>query len=199
MNLDPRKEALSSSHRARELGHHQSGFTLIELMMAIFLLMAVLAIALPVVVQSLQTEPRISNRAARISEARVLVERVARELRQGSVVETATTSTISFRTLVRRTVCGGGTLPTASTPAILCRVTYTCTGGICMRLEQNSDGTGGGAPARMVEGLLSNAVFTYLPNATDPTYVEVRFEMPADNGNDSITLEDGIDLRNAPS
>ena len=40
------------------------------------------------------------------------------------------------------------------------------------------------------------AVYDY---ATDPTYVEVRFEMPADNGNDSITLEDGIDLRNAPT
>jgi type II secretory pathway pseudopilin PulG len=199
MNLDARKEALRSSNRVRKLGHHQGGFTLIELMMAIFLLMAVLAIALPVVVQSMQTEPRISNRAAKISEARVLVERVARELRQGSVVETASSNTISFRTYVRRTACGGGTLPTASTPAILCRVTYACSGGICTRLEQNSNGTGGGTPTRMVEGLLSNAVFTYLPNASAPSYVEVRFEMPAENGNDSITLEDGIDLRNAPS
>ena len=115
------------------------------------------------------------------------------------MVETASSNAISFRTYVRRTACGGSTLPTATTPAIVCRVTYSCSAGICTRLEQNSDGTGGGTPARMVRAFSPDAVFTYLPNATDPTYVEVRFEMPADNGNDSITLEDGIDLRNAPT
>jgi type II secretory pathway pseudopilin PulG len=174
----------------------ERGFTLVELMIAISLLMAVLAIAMPVLVQALRTEPKISNRAAKIGEARTLAERVTRELRQGGVVNTATSTTISFRTYVRRTICGGNVVSASNVPATRCRVTYTCSGGVCTRLEQSEAGTGG-SPVRMVEGLLSDAVFTYYPTTTDPSYVTVRFALPAEGGEDAITVEDGAGLRNA--
>jgi type II secretory pathway pseudopilin PulG len=175
----------------------ERAFTLVELMVAIALLIAVLAIAMPVLVQALRTEPKISSRAAKIGEARVLADRVTRELRQGGVVFTATSTTITFRTYVRRTTCGGNVVSAADVPATRCRVTYSCAGGICTRTEQNDGGTAGGSPVRMVEGLLSNAVFSYYPSAADPGYVTVRFALPAEDGEDAITVEDGADLRNA--
>jgi type II secretory pathway pseudopilin PulG len=174
----------------------QSGFTLVEYMVAIGLLMAVLAIAMPVIVQAMRTEPQISTRSAKIAEARVLAERFTRELRQGGVVFAATSNSITFRTYVRRTSCGSNQTPASNVPAIRCRVTYSCSGGICTRTEQNDLGTGG-SPVRMVDGLLSDLVFTYSPSPDDPTYVTIRLALPAAGGEDAITLEDGAGLRNA--
>jgi prepilin-type N-terminal cleavage/methylation domain-containing protein len=184
---------LRSSRLSRE-----GGFTLIEMMVAIALLMAVLAIAMPVLIQALKTEPKISSRAAKIGEARALADRVTRELRQGGVVYTAGASSISFRTYVRRTTCGGTVVSPSNVSATRCRVTYSCSGGVCTRIEQTEAGTGG-TPVRMVEGLLSNSVFSYYPSTTKPSYVTVRFALPADNGEDAITVEDGAGLRNAAS
>lgn len=174
----------------------QSGFTLVEYMVAIGLLMAVLAIAMPVIVQGMQTEPKISNRAAKIGEARALAERFTRELRQGGVVYSASSNAITFRTYVRRTSCGSDQVSASNVPAIRCRVTYSCSSGICTRTEQTDEGTGG-SPVRMVDGLLSDLVFTYYPTSSDPTYVTIRLALPAEGGEDAITLEDGAGLRNA--
>ena len=43
---------------------------------------------------------------------------------------------------------------------------------------------------------MSTEVFSYLPNATAPRYVEVRFSFPAEGNEDAVTLDDGIGLRN---
>ena len=104
----------------------------------------------------------------------MLADRVTRELRQGGVVFTATSTTITFRTYVRRTTCGGNVVSAAAVPATRCRVNYSCAGGICTR-----------------------TVFSYYPSAADPGYVTVRFALPAEDGEDAITVEDGTALRNA--
>ncbi len=174
----------------------EAGFTLVEYMVAISMLMAVLAIAMPTVVQGLRTEPKISHRAAQIAKARVTVERVARELRQGVSIDSATTSSVSFRTYTRHSTCGDNAALSPSLRAIQCQVTYSCTGDSCYRTEGNIDGTAGGPAVLLVEGLLSPDVFTYLPDPADPSYVEVRFSFSAEGGEDAITLDDGIELRN---
>ena len=185
-------EALHTSRTRR-----QEGVTLIELLVAIGMLVAIIGIAMPVMVQALQTEPQISSRAAQIGEARALTERVTRELRQTYAVDAATTNSISFRTYVRRSTCGATGSLDPSTPAIQCQVTYTCTSGACARTEGDPGGAaGGGTTVTMVEGLSSDAIFTYLPNTDDPEYVEIRFEFPAEGNEDAITVEDGTDLRN---
>ena len=177
--------------------HRTDGVTLVELLVAIGMLVAIVGIAMPVMVQALRTEPQISSRAAQIGEARALTERVTRELRQTYAVDAATTNSISFRTYVRRSACGSTGVPDPGTPAIQCQVTYTCTAGVCARTEADPGGAaGGGTTAVMVEGLSSSAVFTYLPNANDPEYVELRFVFPAEGNEDAITVEDGTDLRN---
>ena len=82
--------------------------TLVELLTAIALLTTLLAIAMPTVVQGLRTEPKISERAAQIAKARALVERVARELRQGYAVDSASASALTFRTYTRHANCNEG-------------------------------------------------------------------------------------------
>jgi len=47
-----------------------------------------------------------------------------------------------------------------------------------------------------VSGLSSNDVFSYSPDATDPTYVGITLVFPAENGEEAITLTDGVALRN---
>ena len=175
----------------------QDGVTLVELLVAIGMLVAIVGIAMPVMMQAVRTEPQISSRAAQIGKARALTERVTRELRQTYAVDAATTNAISFRTYVRRSACGTPGSLDPGTPAIQCQVTYTCTAGACARTEGDPGGAaGGGATAIMVEGLSSNEIFTYLPNPNDPEYVELRFEFPAEGDEDAITVEDGTDLRN---
>ena len=78
----------SARQRARRRLGSEEGVTLVDLT-AIALLTTLLAIAMPTVVQGLRTEPKISERAAQIAKARALVERVARELRQGYAVDSA--------------------------------------------------------------------------------------------------------------
>jgi type II secretory pathway component PulJ len=179
-------------HRTRPHGG-ASGHTLVELLVATSMFLALLAVGLGVLPMVLRSEPRISERAAHIQQGRALIERLTRELRQGSDVSAATSTGLTFLTYVRRTGCGNSAV---TEHAIQCRVTYSCQGGTCTRTERNPDGTGTAPPVQLVEGLQS-ALFTYLPGPTLPEYVTVRLAYPAEGGDDAITLEDGANLRNA--
>jgi hypothetical protein len=144
-------------------------------------------------------QPRISDRAASIQQGRVLVENFTRELREGFAVQTTpspTSSTITFRTYVRRAACGSSTSLTASQPAIACKVTYSCAAGTCTRTENPITGAETGQPVTMVTGLASSNVFSYLPSATAPEHVGVSLVFPAQGSEDAITISDGASLRN---
>ena len=47
-------------------------------------------------------------------------------------------------------------------------------------------------------GLTTNQVFTFSPQTPGQAYVGIRLEFPASNGDDAITLQDGVALRNPP-
>lgn len=173
----------------------EGGFTLVELLVAAATLVVVLAATLAMIPVLLRTEPEISERAAQIQKARALIERFTRELRLASSVSSATPSAVTFVTYLRRTVCGGPP-PTDGSGAIQCQVSYTCAGGACVRRE-GPPGTALPADGQvLVDGLISNDVFTYLPSATRPESVTVTLSFPAEGGDDAVTLEDGANLRN---
>jgi len=180
------------SHSTR-LRAGDGGHTLVELLIASAIFLALLSAGLAILPMVLRSEPRISERAAHIQQGRSLIERLTRELRQGSGVESATSTGLEFLTYVRRTECGNTTV---SDSAIQCRVTYSCDGATCTRTERNPDGTGTAGPVQLVDGL-QVAAFDYLPSPSTPEYVTVRLAYPAEGGDDSITLEDGVNLRNA--
>jgi len=172
---------------------HEAGFTLVELLIAGILGLVVVGAAVTVFTASIRSEPGISSRAAQIQQARTTMERLTRELRQGSGVALASPSQLSINTYVDSATCGGAPSPTA----IECRVTYSCSAGECTRSEaQPADGSAPGPAVVAVSGLSGDDVFSYSPDATDPTFVAIRLVFPAQNGEEAITLTDGVALRN---
>lgn len=169
------------------------GFTLIELLVAAAVALVIIGGSVGVVTAGLRSEPRIAERTADIQAARVAMERLTREVRQGSLVTTATSSQLSVVTNVNSATCGDA----ASAAARLCRVTYVCSAGQCTRSEADPDGAGASTPVVVVRGISADPVFTYTPSAASPTYVGVALEFPAREGDDSITLTDGVTMRNA--
>jgi type II secretory pathway pseudopilin PulG len=177
--------------RVRQRLREERGVTLVELLVAISMLMLLLAAAVPVIVSSVNHEPRLRERAGKIQQARTLVERLGRDLRSGYAVDTSTATTLAFRTFLKQTACN--TNP-SDAPAILCRVTYSCASGTCTRQVANPDGTSPGTLRTLVTGLSSSSIFTYTGSPT--SYVQVQIAFPAKGGDDAVTLSDGFRLRN---
>jgi Tfp pilus assembly protein PilW len=182
------RRVLTIRTRAREA----RGFTLPELLIATAGCLVVIVGAMTVMVSSLRSEPRIRERASEIQEARVLMERITRELRQGATVLSATDGHLELITYVASETCGGVAAPTA----LSCRVTYDCEAGTCTRVESNANGTSAGPAIIETEGLSADPVFSYLPSAASARYVSMTFAFPAASGDDSVTLNDGVTLRN---
>lgn len=188
---------MNSLKRVLRAARREDGLTLMELLWVGIVGVLVFGLGLAMLNFAVRAQPRLSDRAASIQEGRALIERLTRELRQGAEVSVATPSQLVFVTYVRRTSCGGGTVGDSTA----CQVTYSCAGGSCTRMESNPDGTGGGASDELVNGLSSDSVFSYLPSATAPEYVNVRLEFPASDEpgeeEDAVTLQDGVNLRNS--
>jgi len=182
--------------RARTITAEERGFTLPELLLATVLGLLVIGAAVTAFTSAIQSQPRINSQAAAIQQARTMMERVTRELRQGSSVPSASASQLSIVTYVHSATCGGA----ASSSSISCKVTYSCSAGACSRTEARPDGTSPGAAVQVVSGLSSTNVFSYTaPTATAPAYVGVTLAFPAKGGTDAINLTDGAALRNPGS
>jgi prepilin-type N-terminal cleavage/methylation domain-containing protein len=161
------------------LSGEESGFTLVELLVAMVLGLIILGASVMVFTSASKNQPRATSRTADIQEARTGMERVVRELRQGSLAS-GTSSQLTV-TYPQNPVCGGS-----------CTVVYTCASGNCSRTQ-------GGMTRILVTGLASNSVFGYSVCPAEPTkinYISVTMPFRASNGDDSITLTDGVRLRN---
>jgi prepilin-type N-terminal cleavage/methylation domain-containing protein len=177
----------------------EQGFTLVELLVASVIGLAILGVSVSVFTSGIRTEPRISQRAAEIQEARVMAERISRELRQGSNATSSTPSQLMILTYVPRASCGGSTVG----PATRCRIFYSCdSAGTCTRTEcgpnVSAPPVGCGSAVRVVEGLASNQVFAFTPRLPGQAFVSIDLAFPATSGDDAITIADGVALRNPP-
>jgi Tfp pilus assembly protein PilW len=178
----------------REILSEAAGFTLVELLVSTVLAMIVIGAGVMAFTASIQSQPRIDSQAHAIEQARTSMERMVRELRQGSTVSGASASQLSIVTYVDSTCAGGST-----STAIQCRVTYACSAGACTRRLAKPDGSSPTAATQVVSGLSSDNVFSYSPSATAATYVGVTLAFPAGPGHNAITLTDGATLRNRSS
>jgi type II secretory pathway pseudopilin PulG len=184
----------------------EGGFTLAELLISMTLGIIVLTTAVFVFTAGIHVQPRIQKRAMEIQQARTMSERMTRELRQGSNASvSADASQLMILTYVpRSTTCNTPSSP-GSTIA-RCRVFYRCTASgstsSCTRTQcppaMLAVGTGCSSPTTVVSGLSTSAVFTFSPQVPGQAYVGVRLEYPAGNGDDAITIQDGVALRNPP-
>ncbi|HEX2467880.1 MAG TPA: prepilin-type N-terminal cleavage/methylation domain-containing protein [Solirubrobacterales bacterium] len=177
----------------------EGGFTLPELLIATMIGLVVIGSAVTFFTAAIRGEPRVRDRSAQIQQARVMAERISRELRQGSNASSPNPSQLMILTYVPRASCGDPT-PGA---AIRCRIFYSCdTAGACTRTECGPNTvappTGCGTSVEVVEGLLDNQVFAFTPRIPGQAFVSVRLAFPATDGEDAITVEDGVALRNPP-
>jgi prepilin-type N-terminal cleavage/methylation domain-containing protein len=160
------------------------GFTLTELLVAMMIGLVVMGAGVLMFTAAVRSQPKQSDRLAKVQEARTTSERLVRELRQGSAAPTATSSQLAIETY-----CGGATSP--------CQVTYTCSAGACTRVEAQPGGTSPGSPTTVVSGLANSIVFSYAPSPSAPSWVGITLQFPAEGGDDAITVEDGAALRNS--
>jgi prepilin-type N-terminal cleavage/methylation domain-containing protein len=181
----------------------EDGFSLPELLVAISLTVLVAALGMGLLTVSLSAEPKVRERAGDIQEARTMIERIGRELRQAQTVATASAGQLAFVTYVRASNCS---TTTGGSTSILCRVTYTCASS-CTRTVANPDGTGAAPVETLVEGLTGDPAFTYqsayasvpcpgAASSTNPAYVCIEISFPGEDGEEAVTLSDGIGLRN---
>jgi prepilin-type N-terminal cleavage/methylation domain-containing protein len=198
--------------KSRLHGSPESGFTLIELIVASAMAVVITGAAVAMLVTALKDQPKVSGQADQVGEARVAVAHLTRELRQGvvgSVHESASPSSgkLTFETYVQ-TPCAG---VTTTEP---CKVTYECAtvpaleapaNGRCTRVT--SRGSVKSAPTTVVSGISNpTSVFRYLvarPNcpgaAETTTYVTVTLEFPDPAAGSGTTLQDGAGLRSCPA
>src|SRR3954447_15477227 len=115
----------------------EPGFTLVEALVAMAMSLVLMFGIAALITSSVTDQPQISQKNANVQTARYVLERLTREIRLGASVESATSSSVSFQTYVRRPTCGGGGTLAATTAATRCEVTYTVTGGALRRIEAN--------------------------------------------------------------
>lgn len=187
----------------------EAGLTLVELLVASAMSVVLVGAIGAMVVSAVRTQPEVSKRAQNVSSARWVLERLTREIRNGVAVDKASGSSVSFRTYVRRTSCGGSETPSSSSPSIVCQVTYTCTTTSCKRLEANP-GVYEGSGTTIFSGIDDPSVFCYVPSTEpDPltcgtaaspvgtSFVGVTLHIPNPSGPSDLTVSDGASLRNA--
>lgn len=178
------RRAVAALHR------EERGLTLIELLIAATLGLVVIGAAMTVFVGAIRSEPRTASKVTAIQQARVTVDRITRELRQGLDTPTTSANQLAIITYVKAATCGGA----AASSSIVCRVTYNCSAGICTRAVAQPDGSAPGPAVRVASGLSSSSVFSYQPSAVAPSYVGVGLSL--ETGGAPVTLSDGVALRN---
>lgn len=182
----------------RRTPRSEAGFTLVEMLVASAMGVVVLGVAGSLVISAMKAQPAISERAQNISTARWVLERLTRELRSGVAVDPshATASQVSFRTYIRHAACGSAEPLERGLPAIQCQVTYTCSTTKCTRIEA-VPGAFIGTAVTIFEGIDNSSVFSYLPSASEATYVRITLHIQDPEGSGDLTVSDGATLRNA--
>lgn len=178
------------------MGGTEAGVTLVELLVASAMGIALLGAIGAMVLSSMRTQPEVSKRAQNISTARWILERMTREIRNGVVVDKALSNEVSLRTFVRHNTCGGSGTLSSTQPSIECQVTYSCTTTSCTREETAPEVFGGGTATTIFTGIDDPNVFSYTP-AEEPTFVEIALRFPNPSGPGDLTVSDGASLRNA--
>jgi prepilin-type N-terminal cleavage/methylation domain-containing protein len=190
-----------------------AGFTLPELLIATVIGLFLVGVSVSLFVSAAKTQPRASDRSAQIQQARVMSERLTRELRQGSDATplpagcTAPCSGLTVLTFVPSAPTCNGAPRVGTSTASRCRVFYTCaTAGTCTRTECPPTVTATatpstptcGSPVQVISGLTSTQVFGFSPRTPGHSYISFALQFGAQKGDDAITIQDGAALRNPP-
>ena len=174
---------------SRRLRDDQSGFTLVELLVAMPIALIVVFMALLVLDTAVPYELRTRERAQALRDQEVGLERMTRELREATSFTFLTSQKVEFDVHIRS---AGGLRK-------IRKIRYDCSSGdYCLRLEGPVGGTVSGG-TRIVDALVNPDVFEPEPDFVNPRYVGLVARVRLADGRRVITLRDGVDLRNLTS
>jgi len=192
------------------LRSEEEGLTLIELLVASMMSVILVGAVGSMLISAVRSQPDLSERSQAVTTVRWVLERMTREIRNGTGVKEAAPSKVAFLASVRRETCGGAVESEAGQPSIQCRVTYSCTTTVCARAETAPLVPATGAGTTLVEGLGSGNVFTWACDPGDPcpagpgatpeelanvTYIGATLRIPNPDGGGNLTVSDGATLR----
>jgi len=176
---------------SRRVRDDESGFTLIEMLVAAVVGILVTGAALSLVETIAKIAPKDQERAHAIRDAQVGLYRMTRELRQAQSVNGATPTLMDIDLTIG---------------VVTKRVVYDCGGTRCLRSEAPVGAEPPSGGEVVVDRLLNDAggdpVFTYSPaGALPPDHVAVSISVPASGGSENghghrVVFEDGLALRN---
>jgi prepilin-type N-terminal cleavage/methylation domain-containing protein len=166
----------------------ERGFTLVELLVGMLVLVVVMLATLQVLDDSTRISQRDNERAAAIQDAQVGLDRMVRELRHATTV--AGSATVLMATIQRRGVTTANVIFNCD-PANVVAGVRRCTRQV-----------GAGTPEVLVNRVRGTSpVFTY--TGSPPKFVRVRLEVAPDGGKvggyrESVIYTDGTGFRNVP-
>jgi type II secretory pathway pseudopilin PulG len=166
----------------------QTGFTLVELMVAMPIAMIVLSLAMLAVATTVRNEQRTREHTEALRQQQVGLEQLTRELREATSFRFLTSQWVEFTAYVRTS--GTGTLR---------QIRYDCRSGThCLRQEGPVGGALSGN-AIIIDALENPDVFEPEPDFVNPRYVGIVAQVRIAKDRRLITLRDGVDLRNLTS
>ena len=166
----------------------QSGFTLVELLVAMPIAMIVLTLALYALATTVRNEQHARQHSEALRTQQVGLEQLTRELREATSFQFLTSQLVEFNAYVR-----------SSGTATLRKVRYDCTSGKhCLRQEGDPDGALSGSRI-IIDALENPDVFEPEPDFVNPRYVGVVARVRIAGDRRLITMRDGVDLRNLTS
>jgi type II secretory pathway pseudopilin PulG len=166
----------------------QSGFTLVELLVAMPIAIVVLSMAMLAVATTVRNEQRSREHVEALRSQQIGLEQLTRELREATSFRFLTSQLVEFDAYVRTT--GTGTLR---------KIRYDCSSGThCIRQEGPVGGTVSGNRI-IIDALENPDVFEPEPDFVNPRYVGVVARVRIADDRRLITLRDGVDLRNLTS
>jgi Tfp pilus assembly protein PilW len=174
--------------RSRRRLQDQSGFTLVELLVAMPIAMIVLTMAMLAVATTVRNEQQAREHKEALRDQQVGLERLTRELREATSFRFLTSQLVEFNGWVRT----GGT-------AVQRKIRYDCTSGShCLRQEGPINGAVSGNLI-LIDALENDDVFEPEPDFANPRYIGVVAQVRISGDRRLITLRDGVDLRNLTS
>jgi Tfp pilus assembly protein PilW len=154
-----------------------TGASLLEVVVTVSLLLVVCVPLFAALTSTQRSEEFVRGRAAALDDLRVTMDRLTRDVRQGStVVGTPTANLLALNTYVR------------GVPHV---VTYTASGTTLTRAVD------GATPVVVERGIASTAVFQYAPDDVSPEVVTITLAVkPANLPDTVVTLDSEVQLRN---
>lgn len=183
---------MSSPALIRRLRAEESGFSLVELLVAMPLALLLMFAALSASDTAGRSQGASTDRAQAITQAHVGLERMSREIRQAASFNLLTSQIVEVETYVRNP---NGT-QTGGYAGGLRLVRYDCTQSQCRRYEGPRGGPLGATATTLFTDVHNADVFAPTPNFIDPNYIGIKVEIAVRGQTQPITVTDGVDLRN---